>query len=175
MIGLRHRRDRRPRGPFAAAPRPEAPRRSPEQPPPAYDSRMDVDSALARIAALAQAEAEQARPAPSAAPWGPWDQPGSFPAAMEPDALRDEHGRWYGWDTTVMDNPPAHARPYAARRRTPDVAADLASLPVFRDAVARRTRHQAGECLCGSPVTGQAWGERMVRAGMHLTGNEAAA
>jgi hypothetical protein len=107
------------------------------------------------------------------APWGAWDEPGSFPEPLR--AVPDENGRVYGWDITAMDVPPRHARPYAARRRSPDIAADLASLPVFREAVARRTRSHAGECLCGSPVKGQAWGERMVRAGMHLTGNEAAA
>ena len=76
-------------------------------------------------------------------------------------------------DRARMDRPFAPANKPEPRRHTPDIAADLAALPLFREAVERRTRHGARECLCSSPVGGQAWGERMVRAGMHLTGMDA--
>ena len=78
----------------------------------------------------------------------------------------------------MPDDRTAMPRPYfpgAARRHSPDIAADLAALPAFREAVTRRTRRHAGECLCGSAMGGQGWGERMVRAGMHLTGTGTAA
>jgi hypothetical protein len=48
------------------------------------------------------------------------------------------------------------------------LAADLAELPAFREAMAMRTRNQAAECLCGSEMAGQSWGERMMREGIHM-------
>ena len=56
----------------------------------------------------------------------------------------------------------------------PDLLADLKELPAFRDALGRSTRRHAGECRCGHPITGDAWGERMVRAGIHLLTGEGA-
>ena len=49
-----------------------------------------------------------------------------------------------------------------------DLCADLAGLAIFREALSQRTRDHAGECLCGHPVSGGTWGERMVRVGIHL-------
>jgi hypothetical protein len=66
---------------------------------------------------------------------------------------------WGLWDS------PAHREPM---RYVPDLTADLTDLPGFREALGRRTRSRASQCLCGTPVTGQTWGERMVRAGHHL-------
>ena len=98
--------------------------------------------------------------------------------SLRADPLAGGDARWYGWGTTMPDDRAAMPRPYfpgAARRHSPDIAADLAALPAFREAVTRRTRRHAGECLCGSAMGGQGWGERMVRAGMHLTGTGTAA
>ena len=55
-----------------------------------------------------------------------------------------------------------------SERPAADLCADLADLPVFREALGQRTRCRAGECLCGHLVTGDTWGERMVRVGIHL-------
>jgi hypothetical protein len=55
--------------------------------------------------------------------------------------------------------------------RTPfarHVADELTHLPAFREALARSTRNHAGECLCGDEMSGATWGERMVRAGVHM-------
>jgi len=84
-------------------------------------------------------------------PWGPWDRPDGL--------LMDERDEYV---------PPA--RPYlpADEVPVPDLCADLSDLPAFRDALSRRTRCHAGECLCGQQVPGDTWGERMVRAGIHL-------
>ena len=49
-----------------------------------------------------------------------------------------------------------------------DLCADLAGLAIFREALSQRTRDHAGESLCGHPVSGGTWGERMVRVGIHL-------
>ena len=109
------------------------------------------------------------------APWGPWDRPdGDVPHSEPETPLECEYQRFYGWGLTLPDNRAPMAREYVPRRHSPDIAADLTGLPLFRETVSRRTRHSAGECLCGSALDGQAWGERMVRAGMHLTGMEAA-
>ena len=51
---------------------------------------------------------------------------------------------------------------------TPDLLADLKELPAFRTALGMCTRRHAGECRCGHPVTGDTWGTRMVRAGIHI-------
>ena len=59
----------------------------------------------------------------------------------------------------ALDAPEAYA---------PDLLADLKELPAFRDALGRSTRRHAGECRCGHPVTGDTWGARMVRAGIHI-------
>jgi hypothetical protein len=68
---------------------------------------------------------------------------------------------WAAWDT------PANREPM----RTPfarHVADELTHLPAFREALARSTRNHAGECLCGDEMAGPTWGERMVRAGVHM-------
>lgn len=194
MNVLRFRRDRRQRDPFAAAPvaAPEAPARAPEQPHPAYESRMDVDATFAGLVAqaraaaeaVAQQEAERERLRPPGtfadprvhnAPWGRWDHPDSFPAAMHAEALGDEHGRWYGWDTTVLDNPPAHTRPYIPgdlgreKRMSPasaTIRADLGGCLIFRDAVhAEFVRRQYDE----GPARG-AWQDRFAEAWRTRTG-----
>jgi hypothetical protein len=54
-----------------------------------------------------------------------------------------------------------------------DLAADLADLPAFREAVRRRTRCHASRCMCGQEVAGDTWGGRMVAAGTHLLGGAA--
>jgi hypothetical protein len=100
----------------------------------------------------------QPGPLPETDPWGPWDTP---------DGL-------YMDEKTLTDLRVAPAYITVAPAYVPDVAADLTDLPVFRGAVAGRTRAHAKECLCGSGLDGDGWGERMVRAGLHLTGNEAA-
>ena len=53
-------------------------------------------------------------------------------------------------------------------RYVPGLAADLRDNPAFRETLSRRTRDGARECLCGCRIGGQAWGERMVSAGLHL-------
>jgi len=109
---------------------------------------------LAAIVAEAEAEARR----------------NSTPPARHEDPLRYEHQAWYGWFTTMPDNRAPMARRYVPEppAYTPDLCADLADLPAFREALDRRTRCRAGECLCGHPLTGDTWGERMVRAGIHL-------
>lgn len=194
MNVLRFRRDRRQRDPFAAAPvaAPETPARTPEQPHPAYESRMDVDATFAGLVAqaraaaeaVAQQEAERERlyppgtfadPAIHGAPWGPWDKPGTFPAAMHAEALGGEHGRWYGHDTTVLDNPLAHnGRPYIPGTlgqpgrlspRSAGVSEDLGSLPLFRDSVRRMTRPCCEQCQQASGT----WQERLYGTFGHHT------
>ena len=91
--------------------------------------------------------------------WGPDGRPDRL--LMDEQALTD--GR-------VAPGYVPEAVPYV-----PDIPADLTELPAFREAVAHRTRDHARECLCGCRMAGQAWGERMVAAGMHLTGTETAA
>ena len=106
---------------------------------------------------------------PPAEPWGPWDQPAGPVPHSEPETpLEYEYQRFYGWGLTLPDNRAPMAREYVPEPYTPDLCADLADLPAFRDALGRRTRCRAGECMCGHPVTGDTWGERMVRAGIHL-------
>jgi len=63
---------------------------------------------------------------------------------------------WGPWD---------NGQPYPP---SPGIAADLTDLPVFREAISRRTRCRAGECLCGTETAGQTWGEGMVAEGIHL-------
>ena len=108
------------------------------------EDQRDVETVTMPVpASLAETEA-----------WGPWDKP----ADLYMD-VRDEYV------------PPA--RPYLPEiEHTPDLCADLADLPAFREALGRRTRCHAGECLCGHPVSGDTWGERMVRAGIHLLASE---
>ena len=65
-------------------------------------------------------------------------------------------GPWGPWD---------NGQPYPP---SPGIAADLTDLPVFREAISRRTRCRAGECLCGTETAGQTWGEGMVAEGIHL-------
>jgi len=48
------------------------------------------------------------------------------------------------------------------------LAADLTELPGFRETLARSTRNRAAECLCGDEMTGDVWGERMMRQGIHM-------
>lgn len=67
---------------------------------------------------------------------------------------------WGMWDTGASEP----VRPVYV----PDLPADLTDLPAFRETLSRRTRRNAGECLCGDPVAGQTWGERMVSAGDHM-------
>jgi hypothetical protein len=166
MSVLRFRRDRRQRDPFAASP--ATPRRPAQQQPPAYDSRIDPEETLAGLVAQAQAETAQATP------WGPWDQPGSFPDAMRAENLSDEHGRWYGWGDTSMDNPPAHDRPYipgvlgAEGRLSPrsaGIADDLGSLLVFRAAVERMARPCCPDCQQAAGT----WQERLYGTFRHHT------
>ena len=110
----------------------------------------------------ARAAAEMWGPGPAETePWGP--------PCDRPDGLLMN-----GADLTDGRMVPGYV-PEPPRRHSPDIAADLTALPLFRAAVEHRTRHRAGECRCGHQVDGQAWGERMVRAGQHLTGVEAAA
>jgi hypothetical protein len=103
---------------------------------------------------VAEAEAQQ----PASPPWGPWDEPGNFPDALRAQALGDEHGRWYGWDTTVLDVPPVHARPYAPDAlaaplpRAPlSFRADFTELPAFR-AAARTAGHAPAGQVRGAGV-----------------------
>lgn len=144
-------RGRRQRDPSAAAPA-AAPRF-------ADPHGIATPAKLAEIAAQAQAETARTQTMPSSAPWGPWDRPGSFPEAMAPDALRDEHGRWYGWGDTSLDNPPAHARRYAPDPLTSPLprsplsfAADFAELPVFRAACRAAGHAPAGRVRGGLPA-----------------------
>jgi hypothetical protein len=68
---------------------------------------------------------------------------------------------WAAWDT------PANREPM----RTPfarHVADELTHLPAFREALAMSTRNHAGQCLCGDEISGEEWGERMVRQGVHM-------
>ena len=76
---------------------------------------------------------------------------------------------------TMLDNRAAMPRPFIPEPEpyTPDLCADLADLPLFRETIGRRTRCHAGECLCGHEVTGETWAERMVRAGIHLFNSDA--
>ena len=128
----------------------------------------EVRATLDRLRAAAEAET---------APWAPLDRPDGDVPHSEPEApLEYEYQSWYGWGLTLPDNRAPMAREYVPEPYTPDLCADLADLAIFREALSLRTRCHAGECLCGHPVTGETWGERMVRAGIHLlTGNEAAA
>jgi hypothetical protein len=148
-------RFRRQRDPFAGTPAaPVAPLPAPAAA--EVPHGIATPQTLAALYEQARTEQAQGRPAPSAAPWGPWDHPGSFPAAMEPDALRDEHGRWYGWDITAMDVPPAHTRQYVPDPLTAPVparpvsfAADFRELPVFRAAVRTAGHAPAGRVRAG--------------------------
>lgn len=65
----------------------------------------------------------------------------------------------------------------ASEPPVPDLCADLAGLPVFRETLGACTRRHfvtgdvvavVEECPCGHQVTGETYGERMVRAGIHL-------
>jgi hypothetical protein len=148
-------------------PQADAEQHRPAPPPSGYQPH-GIDPAiaetLAALTARAEAEARAARQEEAARP------------AWAENILASGPRDWYGWDLTALDSPPQHARPYVpahAGRHSPDIAADLAGLPVFREAVARHTRCHAARCACGRAMAGQAWAERMVRAGMHLTGAEA--
>lgn len=184
----RFRRDRRQRNPFAAGPPVPAGRNAHGWPlvrdaigvRPATGGEMAAPHGIATpqtltdIVAQAQAETAAAREQAPAAPWGPWDQPGSFPAAMHAEALSDEHGRWYGWDTTVLDNPPVHTRPYIPgvlgdegrlSPRTAGISEDLGALPLFRDSVRRMTRPCCDRCRQASGT----WQERLYGTFRHHT------
>lgn len=118
---------------------------------------------LERLVAEAEAQAP-----PAAPPWGPWDEPGSFPDALRAEALSDEDRRWYGWDTTVMDNPPVHARPYAPEPPpfpVPSLLGDLGDLPLFRDTV-RDELDRRDRCARPSRRAGGSWQARY--AGLYL-------
>ena len=136
------------------------------QPGPSFarEDRPDITAPRTLAAVIAEAQAaarENGTPPAETEPWGPpWDLP---------DGLLMN-----GADLTDGRMVPGYV-PEPPRRHSPDIAADLTALPLFRAAVEHRTRHRAGECRCGHQVDGQAWGERMVRAGQHLTGVEAAA
>jgi len=113
---------------------------------------IDTPETLAAIVREAQAGI-------STEPWGPpWDLPDGL--------FMNERDHYEPPQRPYLPEP----EPY-----TPDLCADLADLPVFREALGMRTRCHAGECLCGQPVTGDTWGERMVRAGINLLTNEGAA
>ena len=115
---------------------------------------------LAAIVAQAEAESRAASaPLAETEPWGAWDRPDGL--------LMDERDEYVPPQRPYVPEP----APY-----TPDLCADLADLPAFREALGMRTRCHAGECLCGHPLPGDQWGERMVRAGIHLlTSKETAA
>jgi hypothetical protein len=144
MSVLRFRRDRRQRDPFTAAPV-AAPRF-------ADPHGIATPSKLAELAAQAQAET----------------------AAPAPDLLADETHRWYGWDITALDNPPAHHRPYipgvlgSEGRLSPrraGVAEDLAGCVIFRDAVQRMTRPCCPDCQQASGT----WQQRLYGTFTHHT------
>lgn len=140
------------------------------------------DRIAARFAAArATRETPAVRPlAPSpfeAAPWGAWDQPDGFPAALRADALSGEHRRWYGWDITALDVPPAHARPYTGDAlpagpppaSAPDIFDDLRILPCLRDAVRTSMQRGCRECrTCGRTVPGRDWQERFAAQLAHI-------
>lgn len=202
MSVLRFRCDRRRRDPFAAAPAaaPEAPARTLEQPHPAYESRMDVDATFAGLVAQASAAAEAVRqqeaererlrpPGASADPRASgyvpspdMERPGGqarppWTTAPQPqlqDQLAREANDWYGWNTTVLDVPPHHDRPYIPgvlgsdgrlSPRSAGVSEDLAGLVLFRFSVERMTRPCCEQC-------GQAagdWRERLYGTFRHHT------
>lgn len=176
MIGLRSlRRDRRQRDPFVGTPLDREPVpcgwnadgwplvRDSIGVRPATGGEMirphgiATRETLAGLVEQAQAETAQAQAGQQAAtmarpPWGPWDQSGNFPEAMRADG---ERGGWYGWDTTAMDVPPHHDRPYIPgdlgrpdrlSPLTATVRDDLGGCLIFRDAVrsqiVRRDRAQ---------------------------------
>ena len=92
----------------------------------------------------------------------PAEAPGPRPFAPENAPFVVSRWSWGTWDT--QESQPI--------RYMPDLSADLRDLPGFREALARRTRNSATQCLCGDPIYGRTWGERMVRAGIHIRHSE---
>lgn len=132
-----------------------------------WEKMAELEAEAAKMTAQLIAEDQAQRQAP----------PGVFKAAVPSLPDFSQPPPWYGYGTTMPDQRAAHDRPYvparprpAADLPAPGLAADLADLPAFREALAMRTRCHAGQCLCGHPVTGTTWGERMVAAGTHLLG-----
>jgi hypothetical protein len=75
---------------------------------------------------------------------------------------------WGPWDE------PGGLEPLAPAY-VPDLSADLAENPDFREALRMHTRNSARQCRCGCQVDGDTWGERMVRSAIHVLRSDTAA